>query len=578
MKKTIILILVLATLLCTLGCEKKEDVTSNVPGGSKSDSTVTNEPEKENGDYFTMTLDSDGWDIYTPQASTGYAYRYGPSIIQNEDGSMDAWFSCMGNNKAGELDYISYKHSEDDGQTWSNEKIVLSPTGFAKDRLSCCDPGVIKFGGYYYIGYTSTLDKAGYSNHVFVARSENPDGPYEKWNGEGWGGYPEPLIRYDGHGDQWGIGEVSFVAVEEKLYVYYSLKCETGQYTMVAEADATDENWPATLYNHGIALVMGYGQAAADVKYDRATDKFIAAAIVNGFSAENYMALFTSDDGRNFTETSRSYSNLYTYAMNNGISAGPDCTFDSKKDKLYVAYAYGEEWGCWATRMAPVTLKMTDNVDLAADTGKPIDRSFEPKETERYKIGVSTEQHYYVANVGGSFDVTGYIYDDKLGREIIADGENMVFSDYDEKVVSFNGTTGTALAAGRTMVKMTYRDEFYVTFTVEVKEEGVDITSDAVCEWSPWTSELVVSRTPLHSTMIKGVALTYAGQIGEAFNDPLDKAIFTPDKYPVTYSGYDPSIIFVDVLGVITPLKNGRTNVTVTIQGGMSFTVSVAVI
>ncbi len=575
MKRLILLLLTALMIISLAACKDQAPKKDGDPG---TETSGTDESLQEDGDYFTMTLDSDGWDIFTPQASTGYAYRYGPSIIQNEDGSMDAWFSCMGNNKAGELDYISYKRSEDNGQTWTNEKIVLSPTGFAKDRLSCCDPGVIKFGGYYYIGYTSTLDKAGYSNHVFVARSENPDGPYEKWNGAGWGGYPEPLIRYDGHGDQWGIGEVSFVAVEEKLYVYYSLKCETGQYTMVAEADATDENWPATLHNHGVALVMGYGQAAADVKYDRATDKFIAAAIVNGFSTENYMALFTSDDGRNFTETSRSCSNLYTYAMNNGISAGPDCTFDSKKDKLYVAYAYGEEWGCWATRMAPVTLRTTNNIDLTADTGKPIDRSFEPKETERYNIGVSTDSHYYVTNVGGSFTVGGYVYNDKLGREVIADVENMVFSDYDESVVSFNGTTGTALAAGRTMVRMTYRDEFYVTFTVEVKEAGVDISSAEVCEWSPWVSELRVSRAPLHATMIKGVALTCAGQIGEAYNDPLDKAIFTPADYPVTYSGYDPSIIFVDDMGVITPLNKGRTIVTVTIDGGLSFDVSVAVI
>lgn len=575
MKRILFLILILTLALCIVGCGK--DGSDALPDTPETALPEIREPGPGNGKYFTMSLDSSGWDIYTPQASTGYAYRYGPSIIQNEDGSLDAWFSCMGCNKANELDYISYKHSDDGGQSWTNEKIVLSPTGFAKDRLSCCDPGVIKFGGYYYIGYTSTLDKAGYSNHVFVARSENPDGPYEKWNGKDWGGYPEPLIRFDGHGDQWGIGEVSFVAVEDKLFVYYSLKCESGQYTMVAEADAEDENWPATLYGHEVALVMGNAQAAADVKYDRATEKFIAVAIVNGFSTENYMALFTSDDGHTFTESSRSYTNLFTYAMNNGISAGPDGTFDSTKDKLYAAYAYGQEWGCWATRMAPVTLGMTDKLDLERDWGTPIDETFEPRETERYKIGVSTESHYYVTNVGTSFDVIGYVYDDVIGREVIKDTENLVFSDYDESVVSFEGVKGTALAVGRTMVKMTYADEFYVTFTVEVKEAGADITSDAVCEWSAWADELVASRSALHSTMIKGIALTAAGQIGEAFNDPLDKAIFTPNEYPVTYTGYDPTVIFVDGMGVITPLKKGRTIVTVTIEGGLSFDVSVAV-
>ena len=172
----------------------------------------------------------------------------------------------------------------------------------------------------------------------------------------------------------------------------------------------------------------------------------------------------------------------------------------------------------------------------------------------------------------------GYVYDDIIGREVIEDTENLVFSDYDESVVSFEGTNGTAVGVGRTMVKMTYSNEFYVTFTVDVKEAGADITSGTVCEWTPWSKdELVVSRSALHSTMIKGIALTAAGQIGEAFNDPLDKAIFTPDEYPVTYTGYDPTVIFVDDMGVITPLKKGRTIVTVTIDQTLSFDVSVAV-
>ncbi|CAF4032474.1 unnamed protein product, partial [Adineta steineri] len=32
-----------------------------------------------------------GWDIYT-----GGVYRYGPSIIENNDGSIDAWFAAPG--------------------------------------------------------------------------------------------------------------------------------------------------------------------------------------------------------------------------------------------------------------------------------------------------------------------------------------------------------------------------------------------------------------------------------------------------------------------------------------------------
>ena len=126
------------------------------------------------GNYFNMSVDNAGWDIYNPESITaGMGYRYGASMIKNDDGSIDAWFACKGDGQGkttGILDFISYKHSPDGGHTWGDEKIVLAPTALSADCKSCCDPGVIHFGGYYYIGYTGTLDYAGYANNIFVAR------------------------------------------------------------------------------------------------------------------------------------------------------------------------------------------------------------------------------------------------------------------------------------------------------------------------------------------------------------------------------------------------------------------------
>lgn len=529
-------------------------------------------------EYFDFTIDLNGWDIYTPDRVTGYDYRYGPSVIDYGDGRMDAWFSCTGSNESDELDYFTYKHSEDGGKTWSKEKIVLSPTGLSEDRLSVCDPGAIYFDGYYYLGYTSTLDKAGYSNHVFVARSKDPDGPYEKWDGSAWGGSPSPLVTYQGHGDQWGMGEVSFVKVEDTIYIYYSLKCETGQYTLVSTADATSENWPATVKYRGVALNWGPGQAAADVKYDNHTGKFIAMSIVNSNTDHCYMALYTSDDGFDFTESGRAYTNMKAYSMNNGLSAGPDGTFDSSVDKLYIVYAYGSNWGCWATRMAPITLRLTKFIDLGGDNGANDPVMYTPVNTERYIMGITTDPHYYIVNEGAGFEVKPYKFDDKMGRYAVTDTENISFSDYDGSVVSFDGMKAKGLKAGRTIVTMSYKDEFYVTFTVDVREEGIDVSSDSVYSWTPWSEVINISRSnTLHCYMLKGIAETYGGIIGEAFNDPLDKAIFDPARYPVTYSGYDPSVIAVDSMGIITPLSQGSTPVTVTICGTHSFTMTVKV-
>ncbi len=530
-------------------------------------------------EYFDFTIDSSGWDIYTPDRVTGYDYRYGPSVIDHGNGSMDAWFSCTGSNESDELDYFTHKHSDDGGRTWTKEKIVLSPTGLSEDRLSVCDPGAIYFDGYYYLGYTSTLDKAGYSNHVFVARSKDPEGPYEKWDGSTWGELPSPLVTYNGHGDQWGMGEVSFVKVEDTIYIYYSLKCETGQYTLVSTADATNENWPSTVQYKGVALNWGPGQAAADVKYDRHTGKFIAMSIVNSNTDNCYMALYTSDDGFNFTESGRAYTNMKAYSMNNGLSAGPDGTFDSSKDKLYIAYAYGSNWGCWATRMAPITLKLTKSIDLNRDRGANDPVMYTPINTDRYTMGITTDPHYYIINSGDEFRVNPYRFDDKMGRYAITDTENISFSEYDESIVAFDGVNAKALKAGRTIVTMTYKDEFYVTFTVDVREKGIDVSSAGIYSWTPWSEVINISRSNMkHSYMIKGIAETYAGTIGEAFNDPLDKAIFDPWNYPVTYSGYDTRIISVNNMGVITPLAQGSTEVTVTICGGKSFTVRVNVV
>ncbi|MBR5515313.1 MAG: hypothetical protein IKU52_03830 [Clostridia bacterium] len=214
------------------------------------------------------------------------------------------------------------------------------------------------------------------------------------------------------------MGELSFVKVENTLYIYYSLKCETGQNTYVCTADASKENWPLTIGESKQALKWGYGQAAADVKFDTATNLFVAAAIVNGNSPNCYMALFTSSDGYNFTLSSRSRANMKAYAMNNGISAGPDGTFNSNTDKLYISYTYGERWGCWATRLAPVTIKISPCPKL--DDNRSTDKeSFTVYTGEKEYIGITTESHYYIIEEGTEFKVDAYIFDDEMNREAL---------------------------------------------------------------------------------------------------------------------------------------------------------------
>ena len=168
-------------------------------------SAMVNEPfpiVKEETPNVYISAADEGQVVF--RSSEGY-YRYGPSIMQYEDGSYDVWMSSPGNSSS-QWDWIRYRHSED-GVTWTKDKVVLYPTPGSADQCSVCDPDVVYFDGYYYLAYTGTSDyrRGGMNNSAFVARSKNPDGPYEKWNGKGWGGSPKPFLKYEDNPNGWGI-------------------------------------------------------------------------------------------------------------------------------------------------------------------------------------------------------------------------------------------------------------------------------------------------------------------------------------------------------------------------------------
>ena len=296
-------------------------------------------------------------------SSEGY-YRYGPSIIENEDGSYDAWFSSPGNNST-QWDYITYRHSED-GETWSKEKTVLKPTANSADQCSVCDPGVIWFDGYYYLGYTSTSDykRKGMNNSAFVARSKNPEGPYEKWNGKGWGGKPQPIISYEGDPRGWGIGEVSFVVLEKDLYIYYTYFDLTGGYTSLAKAEVC-ENWPLTIEEKG--MVIGRTtQDSFDVFYADDLKTFVAFAVEDRMAESSRIAVYTSRNGQSFEKSDSTKRYVEDYAHNLGVAKNRQ-GHQNAQEELLIGYAYGRHWGRWNTKFQsfslsnPVTYKLLKN-------------------------------------------------------------------------------------------------------------------------------------------------------------------------------------------------------------------------
>jgi len=301
--------------------------------------------------HATIDVTDEGYDIFTCK---GYGYRYGPSIMYYEDGSMDLWISSPGNNST-EWDYIRYMHS-DDGINWSAEKVVLTPTAGSLDHYSTCDPGVIYFNGYYYLGYTSTTNPNGFDNDIFVARSTNPDGPYEMWNGSGWGGSPVTIIDFTESSDYWGIGEISFCIKDERLYCYYSYYGENGAQTRINVSDLS-ENWPANLHFKGIAMYRSQGEDSCDIVYLEKLDKFLALSIDSRLTDNSNISLYESSDGYVFEKMDSIKENINVYSHSIGISKKPDGSIDPV-DNLCIGYAYGNMgWGKWSACLQPISIR-----------------------------------------------------------------------------------------------------------------------------------------------------------------------------------------------------------------------------
>lgn len=318
--------------------------------------------------YATVVLNpvGEGHDIFVP----GNNYRYGPAFIRNADNSIDMWTCSPGAN--GQWDYIRHSKSTNDGGTFGNEQIVLQSTTTpgSPDYASVCDPGVVKFGGYYYMAYTGIalppdpnnvlLDNP---NHVFVARSTAAAGPFEKWNGSGWGGTPQPFITYGGNDDTYGLGEPSLVVKDSTLFIYYSEYTATTSKTLVATASTASGNWPGSVTLHGTAIdrtASGIGigidiHDSTDHKWVPSLGKFVAVGTAKRMTANSYIQVYESTDGFTYTPQSQITQGLHGYAHNMGVTGDELGHFDTTEHN-YIGYAYGTTWASWPTYFQPFNL------------------------------------------------------------------------------------------------------------------------------------------------------------------------------------------------------------------------------
>ncbi|MCR4807897.1 MAG: Ig-like domain-containing protein, partial [Lachnospiraceae bacterium] len=538
--------------------------------------------------HVRLRLKDTGYDVFAPVNDGKQDYRYSPSIMLDDNGGIDAWFASPGDGKE-EYDWVTYAHSDDGGSTWTDEKVVLSPTPCTADLLSICDPDAFYYDGYYYLGYTSTIDKnqKGLCNSLFLARSQNPDGPYEKWNGHGWGGAPVPIVYFDGIEIGWGCGEPSFVILDDTIYVYSTKDSYSGvpnrvRVTEIRTGDLKDPMWPARLTFKGYAGVRNdlpddknykYDDSDSwDVAYLEQSHKFIALSTNRRFKDDSCLLYYESDDGISFERVSEINTNVYTGCHNSGIMSDKYGHI-KKKDPVMVGYAYSgsgnSKWGIWATRFAYADIDYTDEIDREEDgaVNLKLPMKYASMGAGRPLMLRTGSLKYTGTVAGGDFDIEYYVRDN-YRNETRIDPSQVKIERYDDTVLRLSeGGRLSPIAEGMSIVSLEYmglRRDICVCVLSEACKATRIRGFYPVCE----TYDLKVKEP--HVIKVRPMAVFENYDIRELGNTGIL-------GYGVTFSSSNPSVASVLGDGTVTPISPGSTVVTARTGGGIEYSVNVNV-
>lgn len=540
--------------------------------------------------HVRLTLTGDGIDVFTPIDDGEKDYRYSPSLMLDDDGGINAWFAAPGDGED-EYDWVTYRRSDDGGNTWTDEKVVLSPSPNTPDSLSICDPDAFYHNGYYYIGYTSTINKneKGLCNSVFLARSVNPDGPYEKWNGSGWGGAPVPIVYFTGLELGWGCGEPSFVVMDDTLYMYstrdsFSTKLERLRITEIRTADLSDDNWPADLKYQGHTAVAndssdeeGYiydDSDSWDVAYLEESHKFIAICTNRRFKDDSCLLYFESDDGVNFERVSEINKNVITGCHNSGILADSNGHI-KKDDPVFIGYAYSgsnnSEWGIWATRFAPASVEYTEEPDRSDDNGTnlKVPLRFKTSKDDAAPMMLCTDRLTYTCAVDdGAFTIGYYLRDNYRNERFIGHSGINVYS-YDENVVSVNGDNEIMpVAEGMSLVSIEHeglrRD---ISLCVMPSKE---YNTKRLKGFFPIVSRYEIEVKEPFIVKVRPMAVFEGYEMHELTNEEIL-------RYGVSFRSSNSSVCRVSGDGTVTPGSAGEAKITVK-AGGFKYEIDVNVV
>ena len=609
-KHHILYVLLLMLVLCCPGCGSNEAGSHNWGGfrpgrenteSEEAEEEIEEEPEEDIYEdmHLKLSVTDEGVDAFSPRKGYSFDYRYGPSLLLDDNGGIDAYFASRGDT-GNELDWITYKHSDDGGETWSEEKVVLCPTPLSRDELSVCDPDVFFYDGYYYMGYTATLDTTGQGivNSVFLARSKNPDGPFEKWDGKGWSGDPEPVIYYDGVWNGWGTGEPSFVVLDDKLFVYstrdaYDADNNRIKATEVHIADITDENWPAHLEFAGYAVIrtdtVGEESEADytyddsdswDVAYIEEYEKFVAISTNRRFANDSCLLYYESNDGVYFERVSELNTNVYCGCHNAGIMSD-GMGHIKEGDPVKIGYAYNgsnsSSWGIWAARIAPVSVEITQYTDRSEDVAQNVKKpiTYKGSDSGTWPACITAENNAKSVNAGGNDVTMYYAWIDNHRNSHALNPTDVDFSGYDENIISVEDGIITPLSEGMTSIAIAYEGvSRYIRF--RVFPEGDSISADMADRrsirslFSP-TDKYIISLSRPFAVAVRPIIRRKDYSLCEV---SFENIIY----HGVVFESLDDSVCTIRADGLITPLSPGETRIRVSCKDGQRYTVPVTVL
>ena len=215
--------------------------------------------------------------------STSNCYDYGPTAMQDEDGTYKMWWTG-GYPDLNIWDHIYYAYSSN-CTTWTGRRDVMSPSPLALTA----DPTVVKVNGTYFMYFTGTWNSDGTQNDIYLATSTN---------GINWTKYPsnsnpQPVIARQSPGPGlYGAGQPSVIYKDGQFILYYL--DQTAPIDGLYRAVSSDG---VNFSNHSFVL----GINDVDVKYSETYGIYVMVRPGQYGNDVSRAWLHLSYDGLNFT-------------------------------------------------------------------------------------------------------------------------------------------------------------------------------------------------------------------------------------------------------------------------------------